>query len=133
MSGRPDIAGRREVSSCPDIRVGTETGGVVCLRPIEDIADGLQSSAKCSGWSCKAWFLSDFFKNRYPVVMIAETELAMVQRHVRQGQERVSRQVAIIAQMVLQKQSTDLAEELLLSFKWIQQAHEDHLDRLTYG
>ena len=83
----------------------------------------LLTDARVSGW----------ITNRYKGVMIAETELAMVQRHVRQGQERVSRQVAIIAHMALQKQSTDLAERLLLSFEWIQQAHQDHLDRLTSG
>ena len=76
--------------------------------------------------------LSGSIINRYKGIMIAETELEMVQRRVRQGEKHVARQVAIIAQKTLQKQSTDLAEELLLSFEWIQQAHQDHLDRLTY-
>ena len=83
------------------------------------------------GRSCKAQSLSDAIITRYKAIMIAETELEMVQRHVRQGQKHVSRQVAIIAQMKIRKQSVDLAEALLFSFEWIQRAHQDHLDRLV--
>ena len=63
--------------------------------------------------------------------MIRETELEMVERHVQRGQEVVSRQIAIIAQLKLLKQSTDMAEDLLDDFEWVQQAHLDHLNRLT--
>lgn len=71
--------------------------------------------------------------NRYKPVVIAETELEMVERHIRQGQDRVSRQIEIIAELVLQKQSTHLAEDLLVNFEWIQQARQDHLDRMNAG
>ena len=62
--------------------------------------------------------------------MVLETELEMVQRHIRQGHEHVSRQASTIVQMALKNQSTELAEALPLSFERCQQAHQDHLDRL---
>jgi hypothetical protein len=60
-----------------------------------------------------------------------ETELEMVQRHIRQGERHVLRQHEIIAELTLRNQPTWLAEGLLLDFQDIQRAHQDHLDRLT--
>ena len=60
----------------------------------------------------------------------AETELEMVQRHVRQGELHVARQLEIIAEMVLRRQSTELAERLLVGFESSLCAHRDHLSEL---
>ena len=62
--------------------------------------------------------------------MSAETELEMVQRHVRQGERHVSRQLEIIAEMMLREQPTGLAESLLFSFEKSLRAHQDHLAEL---
>ena len=61
---------------------------------------------------------------------MGETELEMVQRHVRQGEEHVLRQCEIIAHLEFQKLPTDLAESLLFNFGETLRAHEDHLERL---
>ena len=60
-----------------------------------------------------------------------ETELEMVQRHVRQGERHVSRQLEIIADMQLRKQSTSSAENLLFNFDRSLRAHKVHLEQLT--
>lgn len=62
---------------------------------------------------------------------VTETEMAMVIRHVRQGESHVSRQLEIIAEMQFRKQPTELAESLLLSFGATLKAHKDHLERLV--
>ena len=60
-----------------------------------------------------------------------ETELEMVQRHVRQGEKHVSRQLEIIAEMQLRKQPTGSAENLLFNFDRSLRAHKAHLEQLT--
>ena len=46
-----------------------------------------------------------------------ETELAMAQRHLRQGERRVLRQREIIAEIAFRMQSTRFAETLLVNFE----------------
>ena len=60
-----------------------------------------------------------------------ETNLEMVQRHVRQGEKHVSRQLEIIAEMQLRKQPTGSAENLLFNFDRSPRAHKAHLEQLT--
>ena len=60
-----------------------------------------------------------------------ETNLEMVQRHVRQGEKHVSRQLEIIAEMQFRKQPTGLAETLLFNFDRSLRAHKAHLEQLT--
>ena len=62
---------------------------------------------------------------------VGETELEMVQRHVRQGERHVSRQLEIIADMQFRKQPNGLAESLLLNFDRSLRAHKVHLEQLT--
>lgn len=61
---------------------------------------------------------------------VGETELQMVERHVRQGERHVSRQIEIIADMARRHQPTGLAERLLFNFEASLQAHRDHLSDL---
>ena len=61
----------------------------------------------------------------------AETELEMVQRHVRQGERHVSRQLEIIADMQILNQPTSSAENLLFSFDRSLRGHKAHLEQLT--
>ena len=61
---------------------------------------------------------------------IGETELEMVERHVREGEKHVSRQLEIIADMQLRKQPTGAAESLLFNFDKSLRAHKDHLELL---
>ena len=60
-----------------------------------------------------------------------ETELEMVQRHVRQGERHVARQLEIIADMQFRKQPTGSAENLLFNFDRSLRAHKAHLEQLT--
>lgn len=62
--------------------------------------------------------------------MAFETELEMVQRHVRQGERHVLRQREIIVELALRNQPTELAETLLANFEDCLLAHQDHLSRL---
>ena len=62
---------------------------------------------------------------------VAETELEMVERHVRQGERHVSRQLEIIADMLERNQYTGLAESLLFNLEISLRAHRDHLEQLT--
>ena len=48
---------------------------------------------------------------------VGETELEMVQRHVRQGEKHVSRQLEIIADMEFRNQWTGVAEDLYSTLK----------------
>ena len=64
-------------------------------------------------------------------MMIEETELEMVKRHVRQGEKHVSRQLEIITDMTRRCQHTDLAESLLFNIAVSLRAHRDHLEELT--
>ena len=61
---------------------------------------------------------------------VGETELEMVQRHVRQGERHVSRQLEIIADITIRNQPTGLAEDLLFNFEDTLRAHRDHLSQL---
>jgi hypothetical protein len=60
-----------------------------------------------------------------------ETELQMVQRHVREGAVHVARQREIVAQFHANGNPTELAEKLLAGFQGMQFEHEAHLERLT--
>jgi hypothetical protein len=60
-----------------------------------------------------------------------ESELAMVQRHVREGIVAVERQRAILAKLQEAGSTTEMALELLAQFEIIQVQHEAHLQRLT--
>ena len=60
-----------------------------------------------------------------------ETELEMVQRHVRQGERHVSRQIEIIADIKFRKQPTSSAENMLFSFDRSLRVHKSHLDQLA--
>lgn len=70
---------------------------------------------------------SQYVKNR---VVAGETEIEMVQRHIRQAEKHVSRQLEIIAAMTLRKQPIGLAEKLLFNFERSLRGHRDHLDQL---
>ena len=59
-----------------------------------------------------------------------ETELEMVQRHVRQGERHVSRQIELIADLTRRNLPIDQAEKVLFNFEITLLAHNDHLDRL---
>lgn len=59
-----------------------------------------------------------------------ESELAMVQRHVREGKVAVERQRAVVADLQSSGSATELAVELLSQFEAIQAQHEAHLERL---
>ncbi len=61
-----------------------------------------------------------------------ETELEMVQRHVRRGLVHVARQREIIAKLREGNHPTSLAEDILLTFQSIQFEHEAHLKRITH-
>ena len=61
---------------------------------------------------------------------LGEIELEMVQRHVREGEKHVSRQIEIIAEMKLRKQLTDLAQRVLFNLEHCQRNHLDHLEHL---
>lgn len=62
---------------------------------------------------------------------VGETELEMVERHVRQGERHVTRQLDIIEEMMLRNQPTAVAESLLFNFEITLLAHHDHLYRLN--
>ena len=62
---------------------------------------------------------------------VGETELEMVQRHVRQGERHVARQIEIIADMLFRNQPTGSAENLLFNFDRSFRAHKAHFDQLT--
>jgi hypothetical protein len=59
-----------------------------------------------------------------------ETELKMVQRHVREGEDIVTRQEALV--QILQDDGHDsrIAEELLLVYRKTLANHYEHLARL---
>ena len=69
----------------------------------------------------------------YPGMGDGETELEMVQRHIREGYAHVARQREIIAELRASGHSVDLAEALLVTFLTAQASHEDHLARITTG
>lgn len=59
-----------------------------------------------------------------------ETELEMVRRHVREGEQHLVNQRALIARLWASHLPTEAAEALLDTFKDMQRQHEDHLARL---
>ena len=59
-----------------------------------------------------------------------ETELQMVQRHVRQGEAHVARQHEIVAELRERGHPTDMAVVLLGEFEDLLRLHEAHLARL---
>jgi hypothetical protein len=64
---------------------------------------------------------------------MAETELEMVQRHVRVGAENVARQRELVAELD-RDGHVDLAteaRELLQKFEELQEQHVAHLERIT--
>ena len=63
--------------------------------------------------------------------MRSETELQMVQRHVRQGRDILVRQLAVIERLQAGGFATDQAEALLSDFENMQAQHEEHLRRIT--
>jgi hypothetical protein len=60
-----------------------------------------------------------------------ETELEMVQRHVRHGRALVARQHEILAKLRAANHPTELAEDVLVSLQTVQTEHEAHLARLS--
>jgi FixJ family two-component response regulator len=64
-------------------------------------------------------------------VAIGETELEMVERHVREAERHVLRQRQIIEQLLEGHHSTALAEQLLTEFEQTLHDHRAHLARLT--
>ena len=64
------------------------------------------------------------------VMRLGETEFELVQRHVREGEGHVSRQLEIIAAMQILGQPTSVAESLLFNFDKSLRAHKAHLKLL---
>jgi hypothetical protein len=62
-----------------------------------------------------------------------ETELEMVQRHVRDGERHLALQREIIAWHSEHGNSTEQSERLLANFEDMQRLHLEHLARLTSG
>ena len=56
-----------------------------------------------------------------------ETELAMVQRHVREGEGHLANQLALIARLKTSHRPTEDAEALLDTFEDLQRQHKAHL------
>lgn len=63
--------------------------------------------------------------------MTSETEMQMVQRHVREGAAILLRQTAIVAGLEKAGNDATMAEILLESFEAIQDEHIAHLARIT--
>jgi ATP-dependent protease HslVU (ClpYQ) peptidase subunit len=59
-----------------------------------------------------------------------ETELQMVQRHVREGEAHVQRQREIVTKMWERGAPTDIAVTLLEAFQETLRQHKAHLSRL---
>jgi hypothetical protein len=61
-----------------------------------------------------------------------ETELQMVQRHIREGADRIERQRVALARLrATGHPATKLAEALLVTLEAAQRQHEADLERLT--
>lgn len=61
---------------------------------------------------------------------VAETELEMARRHVREGAAILARQRAVVVELSERGADTTQAETLLTNFEDLQRQHEDHLARL---
>lgn len=59
-----------------------------------------------------------------------ETELEMVRRHVRDGENVVARQFALVQALQNGGHDSRAAEELLAMFRWTLASHYEHLSRL---
>ena len=59
-----------------------------------------------------------------------ETELEMVQRHVREGEAHVERQREIVVELREQGHPTDMAVTLLAEFEDLLRQHKAHLIRI---
>jgi hypothetical protein len=59
-----------------------------------------------------------------------ETELEMVQRHVRQGEGHLASQKAVIEHLKASHLPTEEAEALLATFEDLQRQHEAHFARI---
>jgi len=64
-------------------------------------------------------------------VSIAETELEMVERHVREGARQVARQAEIVADLRARGYPSEIAEALLARFQEVQRLHQAHLCRIS--
>lgn len=58
-----------------------------------------------------------------------ETKLAMLRRHVREGEEQVAKQRALVARLKADGLPVAAAEALLVTFEDLQVQHEAHLAR----
>lgn len=63
----------------------------------------------------------------------AETELEMVERHLRAGRRHLRRQRRILATLRSGGHSTLVAEELLVNLQDLQRLHRQHLARLKHA
>jgi hypothetical protein len=59
-----------------------------------------------------------------------ETDLEMVQRHVREGEAHLANQRALIARLKVLELPTEEAEALLDTFEDMQRQHKAHLSRI---
>ena len=59
-----------------------------------------------------------------------ETELEMVQRHVREGEKHLANQRALIARLQASHRPFEDAEALLHTFEEMQRQHKAHLARI---
>lgn len=66
------------------------------------------------------------------MVRSEETEIEMVQRHVREGEEHVVRQREIVASLPPDSDLADTAHQLLTLFEKSLEGHRDHLARLLH-
>lgn len=66
-------------------------------------------------------------------VMEGETELEMVQRHIREGEGHLRRQGELITRLQELGAPTDIATSLLEQFTDCQRQHKEHLTRLQPG
>jgi hypothetical protein len=66
-------------------------------------------------------------------VVKGETELQMVQRHIREGEAHVQRQHEIVAETRKRGVSTDMAVTLLELFQDTLSLHKAHLVRIEAG
>jgi hypothetical protein len=62
-----------------------------------------------------------------PPASADETELEMVRRHVREGEEHLAKQRALIARLKTSHRPTEDAEALLDTFEDLQRQHKAHL------
>ena len=59
-----------------------------------------------------------------------ETEIEMVRRHISEGKRHIARQRELVAEMLLLRRPTELADITLANFEALQAQHETHLERL---